>query len=1250
MRGSTLFSRRQFLFSTAAAAAIRFPFTAPAESALQLGPRSCVLHAEPLYAPFLAPFLKQVEPGHDAFITELYAAAIDDRLQSAARRLLVSVTAGCRALAGLCVPQFEGPAFDRSEEESPSGSLGPLRLSSFRHASRATSPAQMDVSLRHWLAELTTIHLAEFQIDGITMLSESPRTAQVHLVFDICGTKHDDSRQERTGTWTVAWEQQGPRWMIRSWAAGPELRSELSGPGFRDTTERWMRNVPTFAEQMGNGANYWRTVLDGATGIDIYGNNGIAAGDYDGDGRDDLYICQPAGLPNRLYRNRGDGSFEDVTEKAGVGVLDGTSSALFVDLENTGRQDLIVVRSSGPLLFVNQGEGRYELRPDAFQFRHPPQGTFTAVAAADYDRDGRVDLYFCLYSYYQGLSEYQFPEPYYDARNGPANFLLHNSGGYMFEDVTERAGMNSNNNRYSFACSWEDYDNNGAPDLYVANDFGSKNLYRNRGDGTFEDVAESAGVLDLGAGMSVSWFDGGSGGSNSLYVADMWSAAGLRVTSQAQFLPGVDERVRRAYHKHADGNSLFHAHGEQFDDATDAAGVRLGRWSWSADAFDPFHAGQDSLYVANGFISGPIRDNLSSFFWRQVVARSLTRSGDKKSYADSWSAVNEFIRSDHSWSGRQRNNLYCRAPGSIRFVESAAALGLDFIEDSRSFALADLDGDGRLEIVLKNRSAPQIRVLENQLSEIGRAITLTLRGRRSNRDAIGARVRVFTAHGQHTDTVRAGSGFLAQHSKTLHFGVGSEAASVSFEVTWPSGTVQHFSELAPDRHYRLVEGDAAPTGSPFTPRGEHAPIAPGRRDMEETLPESPSTWLVESIEPPSLGGPVQLQDGRGHPQFLLFLDGGCTASALDECRKYAGSFQQAGVRVIVLGKGFTKTPALPGGMLFVTPDEATLGVYDIFYRYLFERRRDMPLPTGFLLDREARVVRVYSGISNMHAIPGDAQNIPASQAARLAMALPFKGEYYGQGMHHNSFTYGVAYLQFGFHEQAQRAFTEATERMPDYAPAYYNLGLIYLNQNQLHEAQHALERATELDPTSADAWNNLGVVYGQQNQYAAALPCFKKALVLQPAHLLALQNIVKLYEFQGRAADALDAMQTAVQHAPADPEFRIAYGTLLLSQHEQEAAAKQFEAALAADSKSVEALNGLGVIRMQQGRNAEAIQLFEKCTQIAPDFDRPYLNLAMLRLQAGQKQQALTLLSGFLAAHPDNDDVRQALHEIERAP
>ena len=453
---------------------------------------------------------------------------------------------------------------------------------------------------------------AEFKLTAITVRDASASRLQTRIRFDLVQTGARFHRYERVGHWDLSWTKNGSdTWQVETWQPVEETSSMAFAPVFVDVTAQALGRNASYREQLLEGSDYWRTVLDGASHIDVYGNNGIAVADIDDDGFDDLYICQPSGLPNRLYRNRGDGTFEDVTEAAGVAVLDNTACALFADLNNNGRQDLIVVAVDGPLLFLNQGDGRFRFKPDAFRFAQPPQGTFTGAAIADYDRDGLLDVYFCLYSYYAGIDQYHFPAPYYDAQNGPPHFLMHNNGDGTFGDATTASGINQNSNRFGFACGWVDYNQDGWPDLYVANDFGRKNLYRNNGNGTFTDVAREAGVEDVGAGMSVCWFDYDNDGKPDLYVTDMWSAAGKRVSTQDVFMNDAPEEVRALLRKHAEGNSLFHNQGNgRFSDAGVSAGVQMGRWSWSGDAWDFDHDGYPDLYVVNGMISGPKRRDL----------------------------------------------------------------------------------------------------------------------------------------------------------------------------------------------------------------------------------------------------------------------------------------------------------------------------------------------------------------------------------------------------------------------------------------------------------------------------------------------------------------------------------------------------------------------------------------------------------------------------------------------------------------
>ena len=165
-------------------------------------------------------------------------------------------------------------------------------------------------------------------------------------------------------------------------------------------------------------------------------------------------------------------------------------SRCFVDVDNDGDQDLVVATSTNPLLFINDGKGHFTPVPDAFRFARPLQGVLTSITMADYDRDGFLDLYLCVYSYFFGAGEDKAgtPAPHYDARNGPPAVLFRNDGHGRFVDATEDAGLDAGNDRYHFAAAWADYDGDGWPDLLVANDFGTKNLYHNLGrrDGTRE--------------------------------------------------------------------------------------------------------------------------------------------------------------------------------------------------------------------------------------------------------------------------------------------------------------------------------------------------------------------------------------------------------------------------------------------------------------------------------------------------------------------------------------------------------------------------------------------------------------------------------------------------------------------------------------------------------------------------------------------------------------------------------------------
>jgi len=1221
--------------------------------------------------PPLEELLRKVEPGLDAFLTEKYAAQIESILLQWSSGLTQGAV-GIEAIQNSLAQSFAASSLRPSERERLRSAAG---LDVYRNRFREGLALSRDSFLqefRSWLGR-SRLLVAEFKVTSIRASGQSSSAstlAETHVRYDLVGSGAGSFREERVGTWRLEWESGAAgEWRIRKWQAIEETESRARSPVFVDITAEALGGIESYKEQMLRGIDHWRTVLDAACRIDVYGNNGIAVGDIDNDGWDDFYVCQPAGLPNRLYRNRGDGAFEDVSEAAGVAVLDSTACALFADFDNDGRQDLVVVSVDGPLLFLNQGGGRFRFKPEAFRFAQPPQGTFTGVAAADYDRDGRLDVYFCLYSYYQGLNQYQYPAPYYDAQNGPPNFLMHNNGDGTFSDATASSGMNRNNNRYSFTCGWTDYNDDGWPDLYVVNDFGRKNLYRNNGDGTFTDVAREAGVEDVGAGMSVCWFDYDNDGQQDLYVADMWSAAGKRVSTQDLFMNAAPAEARALLQKHANGNSLFHNQGGgHFDDASGRAGVQMARWSWSSDAWDFDHDGYPDLYIANGMISGPDRRDLSSFFWRQVVAATPLEPVSSPNYERGWNALNELIRSDGTWAGYQRNNFYVNNHDGT-FSDVSGAVGLDFIEDSRAFALADFDRDGRLEVVLKNRSAPQLRVLRNALREVGASIAFRLRGHRSNRDAVGSAITVDTGRLRQVKFLEAGSGFLSQHTKEVFFGLGESAGPVRATIRWPNGLLQHFERLPPGHRIWIEEGSDQFRAEPYASSPAHEDQEAAKTAaLPVAAPSASQTWLLAPVAAPDfsladVAGRVHTLAGfRGRPLLLSFW---ATWSPLSEqqlrlFQKRRATGAIGGLEIVAVnvnGSGEANQArnfARENGLRFpvLLASENTAGVYNILYRYLFDRRRDLGLPVSFLIDERGSIVKVYQGLADPEGVEDDSRHVPATAAERVKNGLPFPGTWFGGGFHRNQFTYALAFLERGYLDQALAFCRLALESDPENAEAYYLLGSVYLKKQMPKEAHDNFERALKLRPshpdTWPDAWNNLGMLAAEKGDDEEAIKNLKEAIRQSPHHVIALQNLGNVYRRARRWAEAQAALEMALRADPDDAEANYSLGMVFAQQDSTERAYAYFERALQLRPDYPEALNNLGVLYLRTRRPADAIETFEKCNRVAPGFDQAYLNLAKVYAAQGETEKARAVLHRLLEQHPDHAQAQKALAELGR--
>jgi Flp pilus assembly protein TadD/peroxiredoxin len=1205
----------------------------------------------------LADVLRLAPPGSDQFVTEGYAFEIAALLQAWSESLRTS--AGTSFLAKMIDASLEASSLVPAASTPMRTGHGIDIVKRTFAAGAAVGREGFLAGVRAWLGPSQRIEHAEFEITGIQIRSENPLSLDLDIRYDVLSTRTDRSRASRIGTWQTQWTRDAAgAWKARRWEAREETLCTATGPAFTDITAGALGGAASYVSQLQRGVDHWRTVLDAACGIDVYGNNGISVGDFDNDGFEDLYVCQPAGLPNRLYRNRGDGTFEDVTESAGVGVLDGTACALFADFDNKGFQDLLVVCGSGPLLFLNQGNGTFSLKRDAFQFAQTPEGSFTHAAVADYDRDGRLDIYLCTYSYYLGLDQYHYPVPYFDARNGPANFLLHNEGGGTFVDRTEAAGMNVDNSRYSFACAWGESGASGFPDLFVANDFGRANLYRNNGNGTFTPVAGKAHVEDAGAGMSAAWTDYDNDGKQDIYIANMWSAAGQRVAQQPIFHEKAPEEIRALYRRHARGNALYRNLGDgTFSNVSGEAGVEMGRWSWCSDFWDFDHDGYPDLYIANGYISAPNRADLGSFFWRQVVAKSPDDATPSAAYEHGWNALNELIRSDSSWSGYERNVMYANNRDGT-FSDVSGILGLDFPEDGRSFALADIDHDGRLEVILKNRNAPQVRILHNDMQDLGDSIAFRLAGGKSNRDGIGAAITVECGTLRQTKYLQAGSGFLAQHTKEVFFGLGHSQDKIKATILWPSGLSQDFDELPRNHRVEIHEGTASVRATPFA---KSAPATPHNRPRvaPDPPPSGIETWLIEPLKAPDFALPDlagktrSLSDANGSFVLLTFW-----TAKNQLCREQLrllghhnplfAAAHLLGIAVNVDEPGDLDTARamatqlrLPFPVLFATAEIA--GVYNLIYRYLFDRRRDLPIPASFLLDRDGLIVKVYQGALEPAHLLADVKSVPAGPEERRKKALPFGGVLYQGAFARNDFTYGVAMFQHGYFDQAADFFQQVVAAKPDDAEAYYNLGTLNLRKNDFAAARRYLDQTVKLRPNYPEAWNNLGMLAAQQGHADEAVKNFEQSLRFRPSYAIALLNLGNLYRRKGDFAKAQELLSRALELQPDDPEANYSLGMLYAQQNQVQTAQDYLQRALALRPEYPEALNNLGVLYVHQRDYARAEEQFRKCVMLVPGYDQSYLNLARLYGMQGDKEKARAAVQDLLRLQPDNPAAKQAL-------
>jgi Flp pilus assembly protein TadD len=497
---------------------------------------------------------------------------------------------------------------------------------------------------------------------------------------------------------------------------------------------------------------------------------------------------------------------------------------------------------------------------------------------------------------------------------------------------------------------------------------------------------------------------------------------------------------------------------------------------------------------------------------------------------------------------------------------------------------------------------PQIRLFQNACGQGRKRLVISLRGTKSNRDAIGARVEV---DGQ-VKWVVAGSAYLSQHTKRLHFGLGDKARAEKVRVTWPSGHVQDLPPLDAGFLYQITEESA------------HPPVAQALKPAASRL-VSTQDFAVDNRARPFttwLWEPVPLPEQRKGPALLVLHAG-------ESAPQYSIPTQALDLR---------------------TAPADLVAAYAIFRRYLFDYRVDLATPLWLLIDTAGRVRKIYAESPDAPTLQADLRTVDGAVPDRRA--LPFEGVYHGQPAR-DYFKIGGALWMAGYGEQALPYLEEASRRSPGNAKTLLAIGRIHLQANRLGPAREAIEQVTRLDPDSPEAWNDLGGVDAAAGNHRDALRMYEKALALGPDLPYALENAARMQEKLGNTAEAERLYRRALAADSRSGGAANGLGLLLAQAGHTEEARHLFEQAISVRRDDTSAINNLAVLYANIGQTNDAIAAFQYGIKVAPDDDTLYLNLARTWVRLGEREKARDVMRALLARKPGLPLAQKALKELE---
>lgn len=630
------------------------------------------------------------------------------------------------------------------------------------------------------------------------------------------------------------------------------------------------------------------------------------------------------------------------------------------------------------------------------------------------------------------------------------------------------------------------------------------------------------------------------------------------------------------------------------------------------------------------------------------MSQSPQREVGSQAYSEAWRAINLLIRSGGTWSGRERNLCY-RNRGDGSFEDISYVSGLDLETDGRAFVPLDLDSDGDLDLIVKNRNGSQLRAFRNDLNRnVVPPLTVRLEGRVSNRDGVGARIQVTTDRRSMVREIVSGSGYLSQRSRIAVFGLMDGEVVNRLQIRWPLGEIQEIEGPLRGLDLAVIEGQGT------VRRVQRATPARGSSESSGAVSEAvgAGTWLEVPVPAPDFRLPrvgrdgtqdshIRLSELRGNSLVLNLWATWCPPCRreLADFSSRAGDFANAGIEILAVS--LDEEPALGAvravvdelqlGFPVLLADKQTAEAYSVLNDHLFDRRRDLAIPTTLLLDAQGRIVKVYRGETDAAVILSDA-------VAGRGPALPFEGTWILSQPSRRFEDIAAAFAERGLRPPARQMFEEALARGTRTPALLNNFAGVLIADGDHRRAEDLLVESLSTDPASADASINLAALLIERGDSSEAELLLRRALQSHPDDSQALSLLGSLWFSGGRLIDAQELFQRAVRLDPEDPRMHENLGAVLASRNRFADAAREYESArnLGADSVGIHV--NLGVLYMQLEQPDKALTSFRAAVRADPMALETHLNLARYFLHSGDTGQASQSVQRALELAPGNAD------------